>query len=97
MRKLNITKEQFEKSRYFQRKYGNLEYVSESGKLFKTNKGKVLMFKESTDRYKGLSARELCASIGAPYHDDPLYGSQGYSGQEPDVDWEADREEYKRS
>ena len=34
MKKLNITKEQFEKSRYFKNKYGTLEYVSESGKLF---------------------------------------------------------------
>ena len=48
MKKLNITKEQFEKSRYFKNKYGKLEYVSESGKVFKTNKGKVLKFKEST-------------------------------------------------
>lgn len=44
MKKLNITKEQFNRSRYFQRKYGKLAYVSESGKLFKTNKGKVLKF-----------------------------------------------------
>lgn len=49
MKKLNITKERFEKSRYFKRKYGKLEYVSESGNLYKTNKGKVLMFKESID------------------------------------------------
>ena len=47
MKKLNITKEQFNKSRYFKNKYGKLAYVSESGRLFKTNKGKVLMFKES--------------------------------------------------
>jgi hypothetical protein len=47
MKKLNVTKERFEKSRYFTKKYGKLAYVSESGKLFKTNKGKVLMFKES--------------------------------------------------
>ena len=47
MKKLNITKERFEKSRYFQKKYGKLEYVSESGKAFKTSKGKVLMFKEN--------------------------------------------------
>ena len=47
MKKLNITKEQFEKSRYFKNKYGKLEYVSESGKVFKTNKDKVLMFKEA--------------------------------------------------
>ena len=50
MKKLNITKEQFNRSRYFKNKYGRLEYVSESGKLFKTNKGKVLMFKESADQ-----------------------------------------------
>ena len=49
MKKLNITKEQFNRSRYFQKKYGTLEYVSESGKVFKTDKGKVLMFKESLD------------------------------------------------
>ena len=49
MKKLNVTKERFEKSRYFTKKYGNLEYVSESGKMFKTNKGKVLMFKESDE------------------------------------------------
>lgn len=47
MKKLNITKEQFNKSGYFKNKYGKLAYVSESGRLFKTNKGKVLMFKES--------------------------------------------------
>jgi len=47
MKKLNITKEQFNRSNYFQKKYGKLEYVSESGKLFKTDKGKVLKFNES--------------------------------------------------
>ena len=49
MKKLNITKERYEKSRYFNKKYGKLEYVSESGKIFKTDKGKVLMFKESDE------------------------------------------------
>lgn len=44
MKKLNITKKHYMESRYFQRKYGKLEYVSESGKLFKTDKGKVLKF-----------------------------------------------------
>ena len=54
MKKLNITKEQFEKSRYFKNKYGTLEYVSESGKAFKTSKGKVLMFNEGfKDKIKG--------------------------------------------
>ena len=49
MKKLNITKERFEKSNYFKNKYGKLEYVSESGKLFKTDKGRILMFKEYHD------------------------------------------------
>ena len=49
MKKLNITKETFEKSKYFTGKYGKLAFVSESGKIFKTNKGKILKFtKEST-------------------------------------------------
>ena len=50
MKKLNITKEAFEKSNYFKNKYGKLEYVSESGKVFKTDKGRILMFKESSER-----------------------------------------------
>lgn len=47
MKKLSITKEAFEKSKYFTSKYGKLEYVSESGKLFKTEKGNILKFKEA--------------------------------------------------
>lgn len=54
MKKLNITKEQFNRSNYFQRKYGKLEYVSESGRLFKTNKGKVLKFNESEGSFFGI-------------------------------------------
>lgn len=72
MKKLNITRERFEKSRYFTKKYGKLAYVSESGKLFKTNKGKVLMFKEYTDGYEGLERR--------PNYDvrrSPDWGGQG--------------------
>lgn len=50
MKKLNITKEAFNKSKYFQDKYGKLEYVSESGKIYKTSKGQVIKFvKESSD------------------------------------------------
>ena len=51
MKKLNVTRKHFKESEYFQRKYGKLAFVSESGKLFKTSKGKVLMFKE--DHAKG--------------------------------------------
>ena len=47
MKKLNITKEQFNKSHYFQMKYGKLEYVSESGKVYKTDKGNILKFNEN--------------------------------------------------
>ena len=49
MKKLNITQAAFEKSKYFKNKYGELEYVSESGKVFKTSKGKLLKFKESNE------------------------------------------------
>ena len=64
MKKLNITKERFEKSRYFKNKYGKLEYVSESGKLFKTDKGKVLMFKESSEEdLRSSGGKEFYAEI----------------------------------
>ena len=49
MKKLNITREAFEKSKHFQRKYGKLEYVSESGKLYKTDKGHVIKFVKESD------------------------------------------------
>ena len=44
MKKLNITKEQFNRSRYFKNKYGKLEYVSESGKIYKTSKKSKILF-----------------------------------------------------
>ena len=50
MKKLNITKKQFSESKYFQTKYGKLEYVSESGKFYKTDKGNVLRFNEGMKR-----------------------------------------------
>lgn len=66
MKKLSITKEQFEKSRYFKNKYGKLEYVSESGKVFKTSKGKLLKFKEST---KKLGKKFTKENVEAPDDD----------------------------
>ena len=43
MKKLNITKEQYDKSDYFTKKYGSIKFVSESGKkMYKTDKGVVL-------------------------------------------------------
>ena len=60
MKKLNTTKKHYMESKYFQKKYGKLKFVSESGKLFRTDKGRVIMFKESSgdDReftYKGVT------------------------------------------
>ena len=48
MKKLKLTKEQFNKSRYFKTKYGKLKYVSENGKYYRTTKGKVIQFNEFT-------------------------------------------------
>lgn len=42
MKKLNITKKQYDESKYFNKKYGALKFVSESGKLYKTDKGVVI-------------------------------------------------------
>lgn len=52
MKKLNITKKQYDESKYFNNKYGSIKFVSESGKLFKTNKGVVLALEgtEPTDQ-----------------------------------------------
>ena len=50
MKRLHITKEHFEKSKYFTKKYGTLKFVSESGRLFKTDKGQVLRFDEGMKR-----------------------------------------------
>ena len=50
MKKLNITKKQFSESKYFTTKYGKLKYVSESGNVYKTDKGHVLRFDEELRR-----------------------------------------------
>ena len=44
IKKLKVTKERFEQSRYFQRKYGKLEFVSESGDVYKTSSGTTIKF-----------------------------------------------------
>lgn len=76
MKKLNITKEAFEKSKYFNKKYGKLEYVSESGKMFKTDKGKVLMFKESEGM--GLNPDELDDELSAEIDSDEIKNDDFY-------------------
>ena len=48
MKKLNITKKQYDESKYFTKKYGAIKFVSESGKHYKTDKGVVLAL-EGTD------------------------------------------------
>lgn len=49
MKKLNITKKQYDESKYFNMKYGKLKFVSESGKIYKTDKGKIIQFNEKSD------------------------------------------------
>jgi hypothetical protein len=49
MKKLNITKKQYDESKYFNKKYGALKFVSESGKLYKTDKGVVLALESAED------------------------------------------------
>lgn len=51
MKKLNVTKERFEKSRYFKKKYGTLKFVSESGRTYKTDKGEVIRFVTEAREY----------------------------------------------
>ena len=68
MKKLPITKAAFDKSRYFKNKYGKLEYVSESGRLFKTNKGKILKFKESMENGDKLKVEMLCKDLERNYN-----------------------------
>ena len=69
MKKLNITKDKFTESKYFQTKYGKLEYVSESGNVYKTSKGHVLKFvneSESVDeelKVKAMAAAKLLGVI----------------------------------
>ena len=59
MKKLNITKKQFTESEYLQRKYGRLAYVSESGRIYKTSKGQMIKFKESSDAEEAYKLKEL--------------------------------------
>ena len=101
MKKLNITKEQYNKSRYFKDKYGKLEYVSESGKLFKTNKGQVLKFKESKksfddfgdiDTLQAIHDRELDSMISDGIEEKNFLGIRGlnkgtYGGGEKFLQW----------
>lgn len=49
MKKLNITKKQYDESKYFNTKYGALKFVSESGKLYKTDKGVVIALESTED------------------------------------------------
>lgn len=51
MKKLNITKKQYDESKYFNNKYGSIKFVSESGKLFKTDKGVVLSLEASKEPF----------------------------------------------
>ena len=62
MKKLNITKDKFTESKYFTTKYGKLEYVSESGNLYKTTKGHVIMFNEADSVSEDLKLKAMAAA-----------------------------------
>ena len=47
IKNLNITKKQYDESKYFNNKYGKLKYVSESGNVYKTDKGVVISLESS--------------------------------------------------
>lgn len=107
MKKLNITKERFEKSRYFTKKYGKLEYVSESGRFFKTDKGRVLTFKESSmdddDESKVMVDLRLFAQGDqwgaiAELEDGTEVPVWAVNGNDPDEipPWETSEAEYER-
>ena len=51
MKKLGITKEQVEESAELKNQYGNLAYVNESGRLYKTDKGRILKFVKEAREY----------------------------------------------
>lgn len=74
LKKLNVTKERFEKSRYFTDKYGKLEYVSESGRLFKTDKGNILMLNEALKK-KPKVVKESIDVAKDPGYKCPVCGS----------------------
>ena len=81
MKNLNITRKTFESSKYLQKKYGKLEYVSESGRLFKTDKGNVLKFiKESSD----FDAEQALAKTLGVSEDDITDMSGEYEHFKPD-------------
>ena len=87
MKKLNITKEQFNRSRYFKNKYGKLEYVSESGKLFKTSKGKLLKFKEARMPRKAKPKMESFFVAGVNCVEDDTGEAQRFWFYEDALDW----------
>lgn len=64
MKKLNITKKRFNESKYFQNKYGKLEFVSESGKVYKTDKGQLIKFvNENLNTDSGLNEKEFLRKV----------------------------------
>lgn len=65
MKKLNITKKQYDESKYFNRKYGSLKYVSESGKLYKTSKGVVLALESDEPEDEKRDGEEVEVTRGA--------------------------------
>lgn len=71
MKKLKVTKERFENSRYFTRKYGKLAFVSESGKTYKTEKGEIIRFVTEAREYVDDDAIDVESAEEFIIFDDP--------------------------
>ena len=59
MKQLKITKERFNSSRYFRTKYGELKYMSEDGRQYKTTKGQIIQFNEGPSRTPDFGAKSM--------------------------------------
>lgn len=71
MKKLNITKERFVESKTLQSKYGTLKYVSESGRIFKTDKGRILKFVVEAREYIDDNSIDIDSAEEFILFDDP--------------------------
>lgn len=63
MKKLNTSIGHFKESKYFTKKYGKIEYVSESGNLYKTSQGKILKFLRESDKGFTYNAKNMLAAV----------------------------------
>lgn len=71
MKTLRLTKEQFNKSKFLQKKYGKLKFVSESGRYYKTDKDVVLRLVKEAREYIDDDSIEVDSAEEFIIFDDP--------------------------